>query len=244
MIIPVNRKKALFFGGVCILIAIGTLAGLWVSAARRLVDPMRDLLALPRFERAAWMPEGSASEYERLVNEVARKRVWTAEDARFVLGAMQRERVNESPPPGVDEIPYSILKATPQETEVFLKRPDAMEIAEWNITLFLRAMAWSVVQERIRLGLDVPEPTRSFAVESWVEGLTDPNEQVRVESGMALISARLIEDESTRMKVEAMRLGDPSADVRAAVDRGLQQYDRVYHGIEPDGTITKCNTCP
>jgi hypothetical protein len=239
-----NRRKGLLVGGVCLLVLIGTLAGLWISAARRFVDPMRDLLAIPRFERAAWMPEDPAADFERLVNVVTRKRVWSDEDARFVLSAMQRERVNESPPPGVHEIPHSILKATPQEIEAFLKRPDAMEIAEWNIAFFLRSTAWNTVQERLLRGLDVPEPTRSFAVESWLGWLDDSDKEIRSEGAMSLINSGLIADQTIRMRLEAVRLGDPSADVRAAVDRKLQHYDRVHHGIEPSGPTSDCNTCP
>lgn len=239
-IITTRRLAIAGVGGVFLLAAIG---GWWWSAADRYLDPMRTFREMPQFERAEWMPAEYAERGERLENDVVRKRAWTAEDAAFIEAIMRSPRPGE-PPPNAGEMRFPAPGSEREAVDRWLAQDGAAELVDWFMHATQRALAWSVVQERIRLGLNVPEPTRSFALESWQAGLLDADEQVRVESALALIHSRLIEDQAVRVKVEAMRLGDQSGYVRQAVDRGLKQYDRMHHGRDPGGPVAECSTCP
>lgn len=204
---------------------------------------MREFTQLPLFVERAWMPSSITGQIARLENTIARTRIWGPEEAGFVHGILNLPP-NGPRPRGIDEIDFSFRDATESQMAWFLGRDDARGILEWYYGEMLRSEAEAIVVDRLRVGLNIPEPLYSEAVRRWTEGLSDADPQGRISSAFSLISTRLIEREDLRMKIEALRHGDASADVRGAIDRALKHYDRAHHGIDPGGPVAECNTCP
>lgn len=232
--------------GVGVIALCAGAAGALLTVKPTIVDDpaMRTFRDLPIFAAPSWMHDEDARSMAAL-DEVSRRKQWSAQDAEVVLDAMRLDDPGDlddaSPARGL-QLPPPTAPRT--EVEAWLANPGASELIEWLAATHRRNTAWTVIKERLRLALETPSDITEFAKSAWITGLRSPDQDQRLESASALIYTKSIESEAIRLQVEAMRLGDPSADVRAAVDRGLQQYDRVYHGIEPDGTITDCNTCP
>jgi hypothetical protein len=221
-------------------------AGALLTVKPTIVDDpeMRTFRDLPPFIAPSWMSPEDARVMADL-DEVSRRRQWSAPDTEIILVAMRLDDpgdLEESSPARTLQLPPP--SAARAEVDAWLANPGASELIEWLAATHRRNTAWTVVKERLRLGLETPSDITEFAKSAWITGLRSPDQDQRLESASALIYTKSIESEAIRLQVEALRLGDSSADVRAAVDRGLQQYDRVFHGIEPDGTIAKCNTCP
>ncbi len=232
--------------GVGVVAMCAGAAGALLIAKPAVVDDpaMRTFRDLPPFVAPSWMNPEDARVMSDL-DEVSRRTQWSTRDEEVILEALRLDNpgnLDEASPAHGLQLPPP--NATRAEVDAWLANPGASELIEWLAATHRRNTAWTVVKERLRLGLETPSNLTEFAKSAWITGLRSPDQDQRLESASALIYTKSIESEAIRLQVEALRLGDPSADVRAAVDRGLQQYDRVYHGIEPDGTITKCNTCP
>lgn len=221
-------------------------AGALLTVKPTLVDDpsMRTFRDLPPFVAPSWMRDEDARNMAAL-DGVSRRRQWSTQDAEVVLEALRLDDPGDldesSPARGVQLPPPNATRA---EVDAWLTNPGASELVTWLTETHRRNTAWTIVKERLRLNLETPSNITEFAKKTWITGLRSHDDDQRLESASALIYTKSIAVEATRLQVEALRVGDPSADVRAAVERGLQHYDRVYHGIEPDGTMTDCNTCP
>jgi hypothetical protein len=190
------------------------------------------------------MPERSSREYERLVNELDDKPRWSDEDATFVLEIMNRPAPGD-PPAHAAHLVIPADDAPTHEVEEFLKLPGADDAIQWHFDTFAYDMAWAIVNHRLVSGQVVPERLRLRAREEWSRMLNNDDLYARVRGATSLISTGLFKtDPHLEMKIEAMRRGDPSADVRAAIERRLAYYDRVHNGVEPSGPTSECNTCP
>lgn len=239
-----SRPRVLIISAVTLLLLVGVLCGVWMSAISRYRNPMRSFYEIPKFQRAVWMDESLAGNIERLMNDVSRTRDWSSTDAAFVMELLRSPRVSEEPPIPLDDVDFSFFKATSDQIAWFRQREGADAALKWDFKRFERRMAWSIVDERLRLGLEIPHDMREYVIKSRVAGLGEEDPSVRIESVSSLIYSRAIEDPDLRMRVEAVRLGDPSADVRRIADQHLQHYDRIYKGVEPSGPTSECNTCP
>lgn len=236
-------KRRAFWVVLLLILLLGGFVVARFASRRAFLDPMREFTRAPLFVEQPWMPSSITGQIARLENTIARTRDWGAEEAGFVQGILDMPP-NGPRPGGIDEIEFSFRDATESQMAWFLRRNDAQEILAWYYGEVLRSEAEALVVDRLRAGLNIPEPLHSVVVGRWSEGLSDPDPQVRISSAFSLISARLIEREDLRMKVEALRHGDASADVRGALDRALKHYDRTHHGIDPGGPVAECNTCP
>lgn len=239
-----TQKRIMLLGTLGFATCAAIVCCLFVIRARDRDGPMSAFDEIPKFERMAWMEERHIGGYERLMNDVMRKRRWSAEDAAFVMSLLRAPRVSRTPPHGVDDVDFSLFFATADQIAWFREREGAEEVIDWNFRSQEQAMAWTTVAERMRLGLELPEEMDAFVIETWSEGLEDEDEWLRAESTTMLVYSRTIEDPTIRLRIESIRLNDPSAQVRDNAERQLAHYDRLYHGIEPPGPANDCNTCP
>jgi hypothetical protein len=205
---------------------------------------MRTFDDIPKFERLSWMEDRHVGDYERLMNDVSRKRRWSAEDAAFIMSLLRASRVSKGPPIPLDDVDFSFFHATDEQIAWLREREGADEAIAWSFRSQEQVMAWSIVSERMRLDLDIPDDMREHVIEGWLEDLSDEDEWIRVRSTSALVYSRSIEDPAIRLRIEALRTSDPSPIVRDNALRQLAHYDRIYHGVEPSGPTSECNTCP
>lgn len=204
--------------------------------------------AIPRsdshFEQASWMPKEAASVYGRLVNDLVHKPVWTDDDARLAIAAMTIERP-EAPPAGFESV-VPPTAATPRaEVDRFLAHPGSDKFLEWHFRDAARVIVWGVLKDRMHERKPVPDEVELLATERWLEELASDDQYARIRGANSLILTYIVEhNEDARMKVEAVRLGDPSANVRQAVDRTYQHLVRLRGESALDARTSDCNTCP
>lgn len=239
-----TRKRIILLGTLGVVTCIAVACGLLVLHARDRYGPMRTFYDLPEFERLSWMEDRHVASYERLMNDVSRKRRWSNKDAAFVMSLLRAPRLSRTVPLGFEDVDFSIFFATPEQIAALKAREGADGLIEWSFRSQEQVMAWSIVSERMRLDLDIPDDMREHVIEGWLEDLSDEDEWIRVGSTSALVYSRSIEDPAIRVRIEAMRTSDPIPIVRDNAVRQLAHYDRIYHGIEPDGPTSECNTCP
>lgn len=124
-----------------------------------------------------------------------------------------------------------------------MRSPEGREMARWLDMYFAVTQAESLIWDRRRLGIPVPESLERFGVQHWSAMMEDPDPRIRVQGAGRLIGGRFIENPEIRVRVEALRVGDPDVMVQERITRQLAIYDRDYHGIDP-GPLVECNTCP
>lgn len=133
--------------------------------------------------------------------------------------------------------------ASDEDVRLFLSHPKAEEVLQWSFRRRAWKMAWAVVADRMHQGLEVPEEMRAFAVKTWAGYLESPDAQKRIIGANNLLYTREIGDEAVRFRLEVLRHGDPSPDVRRVVARAWQGYDAAS-GTTQDPPVGECNTCP
>lgn len=270
---PCTRTRAWkAFGLAAFLCALAGGVAAWLTVSWRQVDPLGSYRDASKYERAEWHDDETASLLRRL-GRLTRKREWSEDDAAFVRRLIETgpERIPRLSaralavaPAGIRALAGAPPELTAEERALadpplaplpspgdtaalrawFASSPEGREIARWLDLQDAVVKAESLLWDRRRLGASIPESLERFALDRWAQMLEASDPVSRLAGAARLISGRFIEDPEIRVRVEALRLGDPDGLVRATLDQRLTMYDRHWRGVDPGGPIVECNTCP
>lgn len=191
------------------------------DSAGDLNEPRVSLL----LEQTPWVTPEATARIARLERLSASSSL-NADDVDFLLESLAKEI------PAVD----------PSQRDIPIAQ--SAQGQRWFLVNQEVSLARATAATALRRDDSIPAEARQQIEHELLVLLDSEDPSTRLAGTTFVVSSRMIENPAHRARIEAVRLGDADASVRANAERQLAHYAYIYEGGPPADRPEGCNTCP